>query len=369
VKDKVIVGPAGGEYGIRGFIAAYDAKTGKESWRFHTIPGPGEPGHETWRGDDWKSGGAPIWTTGSYDPALNLTYWGAGNAGPDWNPAQRPGDNLYADSVVALDADTGALKWHFQFTPADAYDYDSTQVPVLVDTTWKGSPRKLMMWANRNGFFYVLDRATGEFLAGHPFVKVTWASGLDKKGRPIQTPQPPGRPTFPGSFGGTNWYSPSYSPRTGLFYVSAWDDYGLVFRATQQEYKPGQSFAGGGVSSPAPNVPMPPFLKGSPINNFVGVTGSGAVIAIDPATGQKKWKHQMIDVTTSGNLTTASDLLFTGGREGYFMALDAADGTLLWKASLGGQIVNGPMSYEVNGAQYVAAAAGNSMFTFALRDR
>ena len=368
VKDKVIVGVAGGEYGIRGFIAAYDANTGKESWRFYTVPGPGEPGHDTWNGDDWKSGGAPIWTTGSYDPALNLTYWGVGNPGPDWNSDQRPGDNLYSDSVVALDADTGKLKWHFQFTPNDPHDYDATQVPVLVDTTWKGSPRKLMMWANRNGFFYVLDRTTGEFLAGSPFVKVNWASGLDPKGRPIQTRQPPGTPNFPGSFGGTNWYSPSYSPRTGLFYVSTWEDYGLLFRSTPEEYKPGQHFGAGGVASPFPNVPMPPFLKGSPINNFVGVTGSGAVIAIDPATGQKKWTYKMIDVTTSGILTTASDLLFTGGREGHFMAIDAVNGSLLWKASLGGQIVNGPMSYEVDGAQYVAAAAGNALFTFGLRE-
>lgn len=368
VKDKVIVGLAGGEYGIRGFIAAFDANTGKEVWRFYTVPGPGEPGHDTWDGDDWKSGGAPVWTTGSYDPALNLTYWGAGNPGPDWNPDQRPGDNLYSDSVVALDADTGKLKWHFQFTPNDPYDYDSTQVPVLVDATWKASPRKLMMWANRNGFFYVLDRTNGEFLAGYPFVNVNWASGLDAKGRPIQTRQPPGRPTFPGSFGATNWYSPSYSPRTGLFYVSAWENYGLVFRQIEQEHKPGQNFTGGGVASPYANVPMPPFLKGSPINNFVGFTGSGAVIAIDPATGQKKWKYEMIDVTTSGILTTASDLLFTGGREGHFMAFDAADGKLLWKVSLGGQIVNGPITYEVDGVQYVAAAAGNSLFTFALRE-
>jgi alcohol dehydrogenase (cytochrome c) len=367
VKNRVIAGPAGGELGIRGFIAAYDVDTGKEAWRFYTVPGPGEPGHDTWQGDDWKTGGAPIWTAGSYDPQLNLTYWGTGNPGPDWNPALRPGDNLYSDSVVALDADTGKLRWHFQFTPNDPYDYDSTQVPVLVDTTWKGVPRKLMMWANRNGFFYVLDRATGEFLAGYPFVKLNWASGLDAKGRPIQTPQPPGTTTFPGSFGATNWYSPSYSPRTGLFYLSAWEEYGLVFRRSEQEYKPGQSYTAGGVASPFANVPMPPFLRGAPINNFVGFTGSGAVIALDPATGEQKWKHEMIDMTTSGILTTASDLLFTGGREGHFMAFDASNGKQLWRASLGSQIVMGPMSYQLDGKQYVVVSAGNSMFTFALR--
>jgi alcohol dehydrogenase (cytochrome c) len=269
---------------------------------------------------------------------------------------------------VALDADTGKLKWHFQFTPNDPYDYDSTQVPVLVDSAWKGSPRKLMMWANRNGFFYVLDRSNGEFLAGHPFVKLNWASGLDAKGRPIFTPQPEGTPTMPGSFGATNWYSPSYSPRTGLFYVSAWEDYALLFKPVEQEHKPGQSFAGGGVASPFENVPMPPFLKGGPINNFVGFSGSGAVIAIDPMTGQQKWKHRMVDVTTSGILTTAADLLFTGGREGHFSAFDATDGTLLWKATLGGQIVNGPITFEVDGQQFVAAASGNSMFVFGLRN-
>jgi alcohol dehydrogenase (cytochrome c) len=368
VKDKVILGVAGGEYGIRGFIAAYDAKTGHEAWRFYTVPGPGDAGHETWSEDDWQSGGAPIWTTGSYDAATNLTFWGAGNPGPDWNPDQRPGDNLYSDSVVALDADTGKLRWHFQFTPNDPYDYDSTQVPVLVDAVWKGRARTLMMWGNRNGFFYVLDRTNGEFLAAYPFTKVNWASGIDPKGRPIVTRQPEGVPTFPGSFGGTNWYSPSYSPRTGLFYLSTWQDYGLVFKPNEMEHKPGQSFAGGGVASPYDNVPMPPFLKGGPINNFVGKTGSGAIVAIDPGTGQKRWTYQSVDVTTSGMLTTASDLLFTGGREGDFMAFDAADGTMLWKAALGGQIVMGPITFEVDGKQYVAASAGNLLAAFALRD-
>ena len=220
VKDKVIVGTAGGEFGIRGFIAAYDVKTGNEAWRFYTIPGPGEPGHETWpaNNDAWEHGGASVWVTGSYDPDLNLTYWGIGNAGPDYNGDDRTGDNLYSSSVVALDADTGKLKWHYQFSPHDEFDYDATQVPVLADMQWKGSPRKVMLWANRNGFFYVLDRATGTLLLGQPFVKVNWASGLDANGRPVQTPQPAGAPTYPGNQGGTNWYPPSYSPRTGLFY-------------------------------------------------------------------------------------------------------------------------------------------------------
>jgi alcohol dehydrogenase (cytochrome c) len=367
VKDKVIIGVAGGEFGIRGFVAAYDARTGTEAWRFSVIPGPGEPGHDTWTSDAWEHGGGSIWVTGSYDPELNLTYWGTGNPGPDWNPAQRP-DNLYTDAVVALDPDTGRLKWFFQFTPNDPYDYDSVQVPVLVDAAWNGSPRKLMMWANRNGFFYVLDRATGQFLAGHPFVQVNWASGLDAKGRPILTPQPDGVPTFPGVQGGTNWYSPSYSPRTGLFYVSAWEGYGSIFVKEHQQYEEGRRFVGGRPTSPIPGGQNVPSLRRGPINVWTEAAGHGAVIALDPRTGEKKWKFPMTDVTDSGLLTTATDVLFTGGREGYFHALDARSGGLLWKVSLGGQIAAGPMTYQVDGKQYVAVAAGHGLFTFALRD-
>jgi alcohol dehydrogenase (cytochrome c) len=370
VKDKVVVGTGGGEFGIRGFIAAYDARTGKEAWRFKTIPEPGEPGHDTWKNDAWKSGGGSVWVTGSYDPALNLTYWGIGNPGPDWNNEQRPGDNLYTDSVVALDADTGTLRWHFQFTPNDPYDYDSVQVPVLVDMNWSGGDAKLLMWANRNGFFYAIDRATGRFLSGTPFVKVNWASSLDERGRPMQTPQPPGSPTWPGNQGGTNWYSPSYSPRTELFYVSAWVDYATIYRKETSVYQPGRNFSGGGftVLAPVPGAPTIGVGRRSPINNWTDAVGHGAVIAVDPRSGEQKWKFDQFDVTDSGILTTASDLLFTGGREGYFHALDARTGALLWKTNLGGQIANGPISYEVDGRQYVAIIAGHSLVTFALRN-
>jgi len=370
IKDLVLVGTGGGEYGIRGFIAAYDVRTGKEVWRFNTIPAPGQPGSETWQGDDWEHGGASVWVTGSYDPALNLTYWGVGNPGPDWNPDQRPGDNLYSDSVVALDADTGALKWHFQFTPNDAYDYDAVQVPVLVDMQWQGQPRKLMMWANRNGFFYVLDRVTGEFLHGSPFVKVNWASGLDAKGRPIQTPQPPGAPTWPGNQGGTNWYSPSFSPRTELFYLSAWVGYASYFRREQQEFELGRNYAGGGhrVVTPVPDSPGVAIGRRTPINNWTDAIAHGEVIALDPRTGQQRWSFRQYDVTDSGIMTTATDLLFTGGREGYFHALDARTGELLWKASLGGQIVNAPVSFEIDGKQYIATISGNNLVVFGLRE-
>jgi alcohol dehydrogenase (cytochrome c) len=368
VKDKVIVGVAGGEFGIRGFVAAYDSKTGREVWRTYTVPAPGEPGHESWQGDAWEHGGGPVWVTGSYDPELNLTYWGTGNPGPDWNPDQRAGDNLYSDSVLALDPDTGKLKWFFQFTPNDPYDYDSVQIPVLVDMNWNGAPRKVMLWANRNGFFYVLDRASGQFLSGYPFVKVNWASGLDAKGRPILTPQPPGSPTFPGVQGGTNWYSPSYSPRTGLFYVSAWEDYASVFVKEPQKYEEGRRFVGGRPASPIAGAPNVPGVRRSPINVWTDAVGHGEVIALDPRTGEKNWKFPMTDVTDSGILTTVTDLLFTGGREGYFHALDARTGALLWKTNLGGQISAAPMTYQVDGKQYVTIAAGHSLFTFALRE-
>lgn len=369
VKDKVLVGVGGGEFGIRGFIAAFDALTGKEVWRFHTIPGPGEKGHETWSGEAWKTGGGSIWLTPSYDPALNLTYWGVGNPGPDWNADQRPGDNLYTDSVVALDADSGALAWHFQFTPNDPYDYDSVQIGVLADLSWRGTPTQAMLWANRNGFFYVLDRTNGRFLSGKPFVEVNWASGLDANGRPIPTPQPAGQPTRPGYLGGTSWYSPSFSPRTGLFYLSAWQGYASTFRRERVEYVPGRNFVGGGPSivTPVPGAPGIGIGRSSLINNWTDAVGHGAVMAIEPQTGALRWKFDQYDVTDSGILTTASDLLFTGGREGYFHALDARTGALLWKASLGGQIVNGPISYAVDGKQYVAVISGNSLLSFGLR--
>jgi alcohol dehydrogenase (cytochrome c) len=372
VKDKVIVGVAGGENGIRGFIAAYEARTGKEAWRFYTIPGPGEPGHETWINDEdpdaWKHGGAPVWMTGSFDPELNLTYWGTGNPGPDYAEAQRPGDNLYSDSVVALDADTGKLKWHFQFTPHDPYDYDATQIPVLVDMNWSGRPAKLMLFGNRNGFFYVLDRATGKFLLGRPYTKVNWASGLDEKGRPIQTPQPPGLPTIPCIFGATNWYSPSYSPRTGLFYLSAWENCSNIFEQFPVTYKAGQGFGGGRTAPPISGMLNPASPRRPHVNNWTDELGTGAVIALDPRTGEQKWKLKMYDVNTSGILTTASDLLFVGGREGYFHALDARTGAVLWKITVGWHTTAAPITYEVSGKQYIAISAGRSVFVFGLRE-
>ena len=368
VKDKVIVGTAGGEYGIRGFVAAYDAKTGKEAWRFNTIPGPGEPGHDTWAGDSWKRGGGPIWVTGSYDRELNLTYWGVGNPGPDFNGDVRLGDNLYTDSVIALDADTGQLKWYYQFSPHDEFDYDSTQVPVLTDLSWNGRPRKVLMFGNRNGIFYVLDRTTGEFLLGKPFVKVTWADGFDAKGRPQRVPgmasNVEGVTVFPGNQGGTNWYNPAFSPRTGLFYIPAWVNYSTTWVKTKVDFVEGRVYTSG-----IPRFTVPRDLQSwqrQPVNQRKEDEGYGAVRAIDPHTGDLKWEYKMTDFTDGGILTTASDLVFTGGREGFFVALNARTGVPLWKFSVGGVVASGPMTYSVGGRQYVAVAAGNSLFAFAL---
>src|SRR5688500_9363427 len=366
VKDKVIVGTGGGDGPIRGYIAAYDAKTGAEGWRFYTIPGPGEPGHETWSGESWKTGGVGVWNAGAYDPETNLVYFGTGNPAPDWDGSTRPGDNLYSSSVVALDADTGKLKWHYQFTPHDEFDFDSAQIPVLADTRWHGKPRKVMYWANRNGFFYVLERATGEFLSGKSFVKVTWATGFDDKGRPIRPadkiPNKEGVLIFPGNQGGTNWYNPSYSPRTGLFYIPSWVNYDTVYAKRPVEYVEGQSFGGG-----IPKVTVPAGSKPATNSYQTENEGHGAIRAIDPLTGDHRWDFKMADVTDAGILTTASDLLFSGGREGYFYALDARTGALLWKVTVGGVVASGPMTYAVGGRQYVAVAAGSSLFSFALR--
>ena len=365
VKDKVLVGVAGGEYGIRGYITAYDAKTGKEAWRFNTIPGPGEPGNETWAGDSWKTGGGSIWVTGSYDAETNLTFWGIGNPGPDWNGDERAGDNLYSDCVLALDADTGKLKWHYQFTPHDVLDYDAVQVPVLGDIEHKGRTRQVLMWANRNGIYYVLDRKTGEFLVGKPFTKVTWMDGFDLKGRPQKVaaaePSREGTLVYPGVQGGTNWYSPSFSPKTGLFYIPAWNNTFSTFVKTPDTYKEGQRFIGG--------YPRTSFglNRGVQANTRKPEEGHGAVMAVDAATGEKKWQLDFIDVTDSGILTTTTDLLFVGNREEHFYAIHARTGEVLWRTSLGGAIANGPITYAVNGQQYVAVAAGNGLFVFGMR--
>ncbi len=370
VKGKIIVGLAGAEFGIRGFIAAFDAATGNEAWRFYTIPGKGEPGNETWAGDSWMHGGASVWVTGSYDPETNLTFWGTGNPGPDYNSDKRGGDNLYSDSVVALDADTGKLKWHFQFTPHDDYDYDAVQVPILANVDWpdasgKKTPRKVMLWGNRNGFFYALDRVTGKYIKGTPFVKVTWTRGLDEAGRPMRingvVPTAEGNDIYPSQTGGTNWFNPSFSPHTQLFYVNAWDGVHATFKKTEQEYEEGKRFTGGAT------LPTRLGQRGPQVGSHKEEDGTGYIRALDPVTGEKKWEYRMNDVSASGILSTATDLVFAGGREGYFQAFDARNGKLLWRVNAGGDAANGPISYSVNGKQYIAFAAGSSLFVYGLK--
>ena len=377
VKDMVILGPATNERGANCWVSAYDVKTGSERWRFYTAPiSADDPVAKTWAGDSWKHGGSPIWVTGSYDPETNLTFWGTGNPNPGWNGDTRPGDDLYSDSVVALDADTGKLKWHYQFTPHDEFDWDSVQVPVLANIDWQGKPRKAMLWANRNGFFYVLDRTTGKFLMGKAFVKQNWNVGFDEAGRPIKSPalnpKPMGGPYVePGTQGGTNWYSPSFSPHTGLFYVSTWDNYGGpsgkgdAGKWTENQRYEGNgrgaahSYAAGGARARA-------FNRGVAIAYRTEEEGYGAVRAIDPQTGAKKWDFKMVDYTESGVLTTASDLLFSGGKEGNFFALDDRNGALLWKVNLGGTVASGPVTYAVDGKQYVAVCGDSSLYAFGL---
>jgi alcohol dehydrogenase (cytochrome c) len=359
VRDRVIVGTAGGDGPIRGQIAAFDAKTGKELWRFYTIPGAGEPGNDTWSGESWKIGGVGVWNAGAYDPETNLAFFGTGNPAPDWDGRSRLGDNLYSDSVVALDVETGTLKWYYQFTPHDELDYDSTQVPVLADIQFRGRPRKVMLWANRNGLMYVLDRVTGEFLLGKPYVKVNWMDGFDHKGRPkrVAGKVPGETPTLiqPHVHGATNWAPPSFSPKSGLFYVAHWENSGTV---VQQGLFPRAAGINNRQTTMG-QINIQPFFN-TPDEAY------GVVRAYDPNTLEAKWEYKMNDITWGGVLTTATDVLFSGGKEGYFFALDARSGALLWKAALGGQVNAGPMSYAVNGKQYVSIAAGNSLFAFAL---
>lgn len=350
--DLVMVGTAGGEYGIRGFIDAFDVATGERRWRFYTVPGPGEFGHDTWAGDSWKSGGASIWLTPSYDPELNLVYWGVGNPGPDWNGDVRLGDNLFSDSVVALDADTGKREWHFQFTPHDVHDWDATQVMVLLDREYRGRMRQLLVTANRNGFIYMLDRATGEFLRATQFVKQTWAVGISEEGRPIRRPgmepSAEGIEVFPAVAGGTNWMSPAYNPDTGLLYISCREGSSMYFKG-ETEYRPGTRYWGS------------MFVNETTMHNWYG-----AVRAFHPVTAERVWEHKLFQPAWAGLLSTAGGVLFAGTSDGFFKALDVRTGDELWRVSLGAGIQASPMTYEVGGRQLVAVASGGALFAFAL---
>ncbi|MBM3736287.1 MAG: PQQ-dependent dehydrogenase, methanol/ethanol family [Acidobacteria bacterium] len=351
IRGKVLVGVSGGEAGIRGFVDAYDAASGKRLWRFYTIPGKGEPGNETWSGESWKTGGSSTWVTGAYDPDLNLVYWGTGNPGPDWNGDGRLGDNLYACSFVALDAETGKLKWHFQFTPHDTHDWDATHVPILLNTTVRGQPRKLVVNPNRNAFYYALDRTSGEFLAGQAYVKQTWAKVLDDRGRPIvipgTEPNEQGVLVWPSLNGATVWFSPSYSPLTNLVYVSA-REVGATYFKREAEYKPGTFFAGGG------EVRIPVDQQW------------GAVRALEAATGKMVWEFRLTSPPWAGTMATAGGLVFSGTQEGNIFALDARTGKPLWDFQAGGPVFANPVSFNIDGQQHVALAADRVLYVFGL---
>lgn len=351
VKDKVIVGISGGEFGIRGFIDAYEAETGKRAWRFYTIPAPGEPGNETWSGDSWKTGSAPAWLTGTYDPESNLVYWGIGNPGPDVYGEDRKGDNLYSNCVVALDADTGKLKWHFQFTPHDLHDWDATLVPVLLDLNFHGQPRKLLVQANRNGFYYVIDRTNGQFLLAKQFARQTWAKEIGPDGRPVvlpgTDPTPEGSYVCPSINGATNWMSPSYSPQTGLLYVAVRNECQTFF-SQPQPYEEGHLFWGG------------------VLRKNTDEKDRGALRALDPLTGEVKWEFQYYSAPWAGTLSTAGGLVFSADMEGYLMAFDARTGKDLWQFQVGNPVYASPMTFALEGRQYIAIPSGAALFTFAL---
>ncbi len=354
VKDKILVGVGGGGSGQRGFVAALSAETGDEAWRFWTVPHKGEPGADTWAQFPLDYGGAPTWTTGSYDPQSNTVYWPTGNPWPDFYGGGRVGDNLYSDCVVALDGDTGKLKWYFQFTPHDTHDWDANETPVLIDAPIRGSMSKLLVQANRNGFYYVLDRTTGEFLAAKQFVeKMNWAKGVDAKGRPIELqkmePTPGGERVFPSVRGASNWMSPSYDPATGLLYVIVLEQCD-IYSSSAKEPKPSSGFRGTGGEQ-IPSEPGQMYLR-----------------ALEAATGAQRWEYKMPGPATmwAGTVSTAGGLVFTGDDDGNLVALDAKSGKDLWHFYTGHTLTASPMTFQVDGRQYVTIAAESDVFTFAL---
>lgn len=343
LRDLVVTGVGTAPKDSRGFISAYDVRTGKQRWRFDCIPGPGMPGHDTWSGDSWKVGGAGSWMTGSYDPQSDTLYWGCGGPKPDFDRSSRSGINLYSNSVVALRGETGKLLWYFQFTPGDSHDWDSTQVPVIADRVTPQGVQKRLLWANRNGFYYVLNRDTGAFISGAPFVHANWTAGLDATGHPIAAVQDlhstQGRPINPGAKGGTNWWPPTYDPGLDRFFVPVLEQ-GMVFFPTPQT-----------LPSPAGRS----FYTG--------------IRALDASTGKQVWEYRQAPRTvnndTGGLMSTQGGLVF-GSDETRFFALDSQSGKRLWSVETGGTIMAAPVTYEVDGEQFVTIAAGRSVLTFAL---
>ena len=380
VGDLVIAGVSGGDEGIRGFLAAYRVDTGEEAWRFWTVPAKGEPGSETWKGNvDLEKGGGATWLTGTYDPETDTLFWPTGNPYPDTDGSERQGDNLYTNSILALDAKSGKLRWHYQFTPHDLWDWDAQEPPVLIDAVFQGRPRKLLLQANRNGFFYVLDRTDGKVLLARPFVqKLTWASGIGPDGRPQllpgNTPDENGVTTCPAIRGATNWMSTSFSPATRLFYVMAVENC-FVYRSTMFGGGRGRGAAppARGAAPPAPArgaAPPSPFgLPGGGFNRGgPGGGGSMALRALDLDTGRIAWEIPQIGNSNNyaGTLTTAGGVLFYGQASGEFAAVDAKSGGHLWHFETQETWKASPMTYSVNGKQYVAITSGANVLAFAL---
>jgi alcohol dehydrogenase (cytochrome c) len=353
VKDKILVGTSGGDDGVRGFVAAYDALTGKLAWRFWTIPAPGEFGSESWPGKLYLHGGGTTWMPGTYDPQLNTIYWGTSNPAPDFEGGVRPGDDLYTDCVLALDPDTGKLKWYFQFTPHDLFDFDAVETPILIDAVYQGEARKLLVEANRNGYIYVLDRTDGKFLSATRFVeKLNWAKGIDSQGRPVRTgvePTADGTRICPGFAGATNWFAPSYSESTRLVYFMALEACENFF-FKPQPFQEGQGY----YSTGAKRIPSEGSQK--------------VLVAFSLDTGSIAWKYPQAGGgrSSAGTMATAGGLVFFGDDAGSFEAVDAQSGKALWHFNTGQDISASPMSYAVAGKQYVAIAAGSDVFSFAL---
>jgi alcohol dehydrogenase (cytochrome c) len=361
--NKVVVGVSGGEYGIRGFITALDAETGKEVWKTYTVPGPGEAGHDTWSGDAWKTGGAPVWIQGTYDPETKLAYIGTGNGGP-WMPDNRPGDNLYATSMIAVDMATGQIKGHHQYHWNDAWDWDEVSAPVLIDIERNGQKFAGAVHAGRNGYLWSLarnDDGSIDFVAGEPYVKQNVFTGLDaESGRPVYDPaKTPGtgkKVTFcPGLWGGKDWPPEAYNPDTGLFYIPANDNLCAELGGVEiGEYKAGDFYIG---------VPLDEILTSLRPHESVDTSKPfeiGSIQAWDVNTGKMAWKHSFNDMANWGPLlTTAGDLVFAGGTpDRMFRALNAKTGEKLWEIKLNSGVTGVPSSYMVDGVQYVAVQAG-----------
>ena len=355
-KGKVLVGVIYGDRGLNGFLDAFDAKTGDHLWRFDSVPKPGELHSDSWAGDSWQHGGGATWLTGSYDPELGLVYWGIGNPSPDFNGDGRAGDNLYTDSIVALDINTGKLKWYFQFTPHDVMDWDGAELPVLVDAPFDGKMRKLMVQANRNGFLYVLDRTDGKFLFGRPYArKVTWATGLTPEGRPIvapgKEPTPGGTVVCPWLNGATNWYSASWNPQTSLYYVQTNDKCG-IFTRTDEPFQLGHGYMGGSNT-------------GDPAD-----PGRRVLRAFDIHTGKPVWELVQTGGAGSfgGVLSTAGGVVMFGADDDSFAAADAKTGKLLWSFPTNAEPHASPMTYLFDNKQYIAVALGANIIAFGLPD-